>query len=132
MKQPDIVTVARPVIDALERLGVEYRIGGSVASSAYGIATSAAGARLGSAPAYVAYRSRNMPSRASPSRRLTERSFPQGALSGRSLPWRVCGSRAATRDHEHSSRSFRPRRLMSPRTARRLPDARRERRERLP
>jgi hypothetical protein len=30
--------VARPVIEALERLGAEYRIGGSVASSAYGVA----------------------------------------------------------------------------------------------
>lgn len=32
------MAVARPVIDALEGLGVQYRIGGSVASSAYGIA----------------------------------------------------------------------------------------------
>lgn len=38
MKSPDILTALGPVIDAFKKLGVSYYIGGSVASSAYGIA----------------------------------------------------------------------------------------------
>jgi len=37
MKNPDILTATEPVADAFERLGVLYYIGGSIASSAYGI-----------------------------------------------------------------------------------------------
>jgi hypothetical protein len=38
MKNPDIVAAAEPVVKAFEKLGVPYYIGGSVASSAYGVA----------------------------------------------------------------------------------------------
>ena len=38
MKKPDIVAAAEPVIKAFEKLGILYYIGGSIASSAYGIA----------------------------------------------------------------------------------------------
>ena len=38
MKQPDIVVALDVVIACFEKLGIEYYIGGSVASSAYGIA----------------------------------------------------------------------------------------------
>ena len=38
MSTPDILVALSPVVDALERLGVEYYIAGSVAGSAYGIA----------------------------------------------------------------------------------------------
>lgn len=38
MKQPDILTALEPIINAFEKLGIAYYIGGSVASSAYGIA----------------------------------------------------------------------------------------------
>lgn len=38
MKNPDIIDAIRPVIKAFERMGVLYYIGGSVASSAYGMA----------------------------------------------------------------------------------------------
>ncbi len=38
MKQPDIVVALDAVIACFEKLGIEYCIGGSVASSAYGIA----------------------------------------------------------------------------------------------
>ena len=38
MGEPDILLAVRPVIAALERLGIAYQIGGSVASSAYGFA----------------------------------------------------------------------------------------------
>lgn len=38
MKTPDIITALEPVIKAFEKLGITYYIGGSVASSAYGIA----------------------------------------------------------------------------------------------
>ncbi len=38
MKKPDILTAVEPVVMAFEKLGVPYYIGGSVASSAYGIA----------------------------------------------------------------------------------------------
>ena len=60
-------------------------------SSAYGIATRAAGARRGSAPAYVAYRSSSIRSRGSAKRRLTERSDRPGAIAARS------GTRHASR-----------------------------------
>ncbi len=38
MSQPDILVALTPVVVALEELGVRYHIGGSVASSAHGIA----------------------------------------------------------------------------------------------
>jgi hypothetical protein len=38
MKKPDILTAIEPVVNAFEELGILYYIGGSVASSAYGIA----------------------------------------------------------------------------------------------
>jgi hypothetical protein len=38
MKAPDLLTALRPVVEAFGRLGVRYYIGGSVASSAHGIA----------------------------------------------------------------------------------------------
>ena len=38
MKNRDIVTAIKPVADAFEKLGVLYYIGGSLASSAYGVA----------------------------------------------------------------------------------------------
>lgn len=38
MKNPDIVAAVEPVVKAFEKLGVPYFIGGSVASSAYGVA----------------------------------------------------------------------------------------------
>jgi len=38
MTQPDIVVATRPVVKAFETLHIAYYIGGSVASSAYGIA----------------------------------------------------------------------------------------------
>lgn len=37
MKKPDIIRATEPVTDAFEKLGVPYYIGGSVASSAYGL-----------------------------------------------------------------------------------------------
>jgi hypothetical protein len=37
MKNPDILTATEPVAEAFENLGVLYYIGGSIASSAYGI-----------------------------------------------------------------------------------------------
>ena len=38
MRSPDIIAAIKPVVKAFEKLGVLYYIGGSVASSAYGIA----------------------------------------------------------------------------------------------
>ncbi len=38
MKKPDILAALDPVVKAFERIGVSYYLGGSVASSAYGIA----------------------------------------------------------------------------------------------
>ncbi|MCP4757265.1 MAG: hypothetical protein GY866_40905 [Proteobacteria bacterium] len=38
MKKPDIIAAVEPVIEAFDKLGVSYYIGGSVASSAYGMA----------------------------------------------------------------------------------------------
>jgi hypothetical protein len=38
MKNPDILLAIKPVIDAFEELGIAYYIGGSLASSLYGIA----------------------------------------------------------------------------------------------
>lgn len=38
MNKPDILTAVEPVVKAFDKLGVPYYIGGSVASSAYGIA----------------------------------------------------------------------------------------------
>lgn len=40
MVSPDILSAAGPVVEALEALGVPYLVGGSVASSAYGLARS--------------------------------------------------------------------------------------------
>ena len=37
MNLPDIVAATTPVVEALEQLGVTYHIGGSVASSIYGL-----------------------------------------------------------------------------------------------
>ncbi len=37
MKNPDILVATEPVAEAFEKLGILYCIGGSVASSAYGI-----------------------------------------------------------------------------------------------
>lgn len=37
MKNPDMLAAAEPVANAFEKLGIIYCIGGSVASSAYGI-----------------------------------------------------------------------------------------------
>ncbi len=38
MKQPDILAAIEPILNAFEKLKIAYYIGGSVASSAYGIA----------------------------------------------------------------------------------------------
>jgi len=38
MKNPDLLAAVRPVVDAFEKLGILYYIGGSIASSAYGMA----------------------------------------------------------------------------------------------
>jgi hypothetical protein len=38
MKNPDIIDAIRPIIKAFEKLGILYYIGGSIASSAYGVA----------------------------------------------------------------------------------------------
>jgi hypothetical protein len=38
MKETDILAALRPVTEAFEKLGISYFIGGSIASSAYGIA----------------------------------------------------------------------------------------------
>lgn len=38
MKSPDIIDAIRPVIKAFEKLGIHYYIGGSIASSAWGLA----------------------------------------------------------------------------------------------
>jgi hypothetical protein len=38
MKSPDILLAIKPVVDAFDRLSIPYYIGGSIASSAYGIA----------------------------------------------------------------------------------------------
>lgn len=38
MKKPDILTALKPVIDIFEKLSIPYYIGGSIASSIYGIA----------------------------------------------------------------------------------------------
>lgn len=38
MKKPDILAALDPVVKAFEKIGVSYYLGGSVASSAYGIA----------------------------------------------------------------------------------------------
>lgn len=40
MKDPDLLVAIEPVVEAFEKLGIHYFIGGSVASSAYGIARS--------------------------------------------------------------------------------------------
>lgn len=40
MKNPDILSAVKPVVDAFDKLGIPYYIGGSVASSAYGMARS--------------------------------------------------------------------------------------------
>ena len=40
MKNPDIISAVIPVIEAFEKLGVLYYIGGSIASSSYGFARS--------------------------------------------------------------------------------------------
>lgn len=46
MSKPDIVLAIEPVIEALEKLGAEYAIVGSVASSAHGVARSTIDADL--------------------------------------------------------------------------------------
>lgn len=38
MSKPDLLAALEPVIDVLERLGVRYQVGGSVASSVHGMA----------------------------------------------------------------------------------------------
>ena len=38
MSTPDLLAALEPVVDVLDRLGVRYQVGGSVASSAYGMA----------------------------------------------------------------------------------------------
>ena len=38
MNRPDILSAVEPVIRAFEKIGIDYYIGGSVASSAYGLA----------------------------------------------------------------------------------------------
>ncbi len=38
MKKPDIIAAVEPIIEAFDKLGISYYIGGSVASSAYGMA----------------------------------------------------------------------------------------------
>ena len=38
MKKPDILIALDPLIKAFRKIGISYYIGGSVASSAYGIA----------------------------------------------------------------------------------------------
>ena len=38
MSQIDIVATTKPIVEALEALGIAYSIGGSVTSSTYGIA----------------------------------------------------------------------------------------------
>ena len=38
MKIPDILIAVRPVIQAFEKLSIPYYIGGSIASSLYGMA----------------------------------------------------------------------------------------------
>lgn len=40
MVSPDILSATGPVVEALEALGIPYLVGGSVASSAYGVARS--------------------------------------------------------------------------------------------
>ncbi len=40
MKNPDIISAVKPVIDVFNKLGIHYYIGGSVASSTYGLARS--------------------------------------------------------------------------------------------
>jgi len=40
MNEPEIVAATRPLVEAFEALGVRYRIGGSIASSLFGIARS--------------------------------------------------------------------------------------------
>jgi hypothetical protein len=37
MKKPDILFASEPVVEVFEKLGILYYIGGSVASSTYGI-----------------------------------------------------------------------------------------------
>lgn len=40
MKKPEILVALKPVVESFEKLGIDYYIGGSVASSVYGIARS--------------------------------------------------------------------------------------------
>jgi hypothetical protein len=40
MKKPDIIEIALGIVRIFEALGIEYYIGGSLASSAFGIARS--------------------------------------------------------------------------------------------
>lgn len=46
MSEPDVVAAFRPVVEALESIGVGYYVGGSVASSLYGMPRSTADADL--------------------------------------------------------------------------------------
>ena len=47
MKKPDIIAALDMVVECFEKLGVAYYIGGSVASSAYGIARATMDVDLG-------------------------------------------------------------------------------------
>ena len=47
MSQPDLIAALAPVVAALEHLGVDYSVVGSVASSAHGIARASLDAALG-------------------------------------------------------------------------------------
>lgn len=49
MNEPDIASALKPVVEALDKLGVPYYIGGSIASSAYGFARSTMDVALASA-----------------------------------------------------------------------------------
>ncbi|MFQ5688042.1 MAG: hypothetical protein ACE5GV_15450, partial [Candidatus Scalindua sp.] len=40
MKSPDIISAVKPVVEGFDKLGIPYYIGGSVASSTYGLARS--------------------------------------------------------------------------------------------
>jgi hypothetical protein len=40
MKSPDIISAVKPVVESFDKLGIPYYIGGSVASSTYGLARS--------------------------------------------------------------------------------------------
>jgi hypothetical protein len=43
MNKPDILAALSPLIESFKTIGIEYHIGGSIASSAYGIARATLG-----------------------------------------------------------------------------------------